>query len=101
MDMESVFYLIIIIVITVTLFIVPFIPAWNEWKYKTDAETFKVDFPSGAEHVQIINFLGTIILEKHLSGQLSEEFIITQTGMYFIVISLGNHIITTKLLVTN
>ena len=64
-------------------------------------ETFKVDFPSGAEHVQIINFLGTIILEKHLSGQLSEEFIITQTGMYFIVISLGNHIITTKLLVTN
>lgn len=64
-------------------------------------ETFKVDFPSGAEHVQIINFLGTIILEKHLSGQLLEEFIITQTGMYFIVISLGNHIITTKLLVTN
>ena len=55
----------------------------------------------GAEHVQIINFLGTIILEKHLSGQLLEEFIITQTGMYFIVISLGNHIITTKLLVTN
>jgi cytoskeletal protein CcmA (bactofilin family) len=45
MDMESVFYLIIMIVITVTLFIVPFIPAWNEWKYKTDAEAFKVDFP--------------------------------------------------------
>ena len=64
-------------------------------------ETFKVDFPSGAEHVQIINSLGTIILEKQLSGQLLEEFIITQTGMYFIVISLGNHIITTKLLVTN
>jgi acetyltransferase-like isoleucine patch superfamily enzyme len=45
MDMESVFYLIIMIIITATLFVVPFIPAWCEWKYKTDAEPFKVDFP--------------------------------------------------------
>jgi len=45
MDMESVYYFLTIIAITAILFIVPFFPAWREWKYKTDAEPFVVDFP--------------------------------------------------------
>lgn len=41
---SSILYFILLILITLVLYIVPFVPAWYEWKYKTDAEPFRVNF---------------------------------------------------------
>jgi predicted acyltransferase (DUF342 family) len=44
MDIEAIIFFIILIVISISLFVLPFIPAWLEWKNKTDAEPFQVNF---------------------------------------------------------
>lgn len=43
MDYSSL-YFIILILVTLSLYIFPFLPAWYEWKYKTDAEPFRINF---------------------------------------------------------
>jgi predicted acyltransferase (DUF342 family) len=43
MDYSS-FYFIALIFATLFLYFLPFIPAWYEWKHKTDAEPFRVNF---------------------------------------------------------
>lgn len=40
----SVYFFIALVVITLLLYLFPFIPACHEWKYKTDAKTFRVNF---------------------------------------------------------
>lgn len=37
-------YFIVLVLMTLVLYFLPFIPAWYEWKYKTDAEPFVVSF---------------------------------------------------------
>ncbi len=59
MNIEALFFFIVIVIISVILFVIPFIPAWIEWKEKTDAEPFNVYF----EDRTIIDYIERITRE--------------------------------------
>lgn len=62
-------------------------------------QNFTVIIPSTTKQIQIFNSLGELINTKNIEGQTSQNFQLTNTGIYYIQITLEGQSIIKKLIV--